>query len=111
MSVANSASKVASTNSFEDCCCLCIYLPPSIDRVSLEKFYEYYFYSCYDKVSSESPETGFIVARDFNPCSNCFDMKCLSDYCDFNLKQVVKDPTRNSDILDLIFTNMHELTL
>ena len=33
-------------------------------------------------------------------------MKCLSDYCDFNLKQVVKDPTRNSNILDLIFTNM-----
>ena len=60
----------------------------------------------YDKVSSESPETGFIVAGDFNPCSNGFDMKCLSDYCDYNLKQVVKDPTRNSNILDLIFTNM-----
>ena len=33
-------------------------------------------------------------------------MKCLSDYCDYNLRQVVKDPTRNSNILDLIFTNM-----
>ena len=83
----------------------CVYLTPSIDRVSLEKFYDY-FYSCYDKVSSESPETGFIVAGDFNPCSNGFDRKCLSDYCDYNLKQVVKDPTRNSNILDHIFTNM-----
>jgi hypothetical protein len=46
------------------------------------------------------------VAGDFNPCSNGFDIKCLSDYCDFNLKQVVKDPTRNSYILDLLFTNM-----
>jgi hypothetical protein len=62
--------------------------------------------SCYDKVSSESPETGFIVAGDFNPCSNGFNMKCLSNYCDFNLKQVVKDPKRNSNILDLIFTNI-----
>ena len=83
----------------------CVYLPPSIDQASLENFYDY-FYSCYDIVSSESPETGFIVAGDFNPCSNGFDVKYLLNYCDTNLKQVVKDPTRNSNILDLIFTNI-----
>ena len=83
----------------------CVYLPPTIDQGSLENFYDC-FYSCYDIVSSESPETGFIVAGDFNPCSNGFDVKHLLNYCDTNLKQVVKDPTRNSNILDLIFTNI-----
>ena len=82
-----------------------VYLPPSMDRERLESFYEY-FYSCYDIISCESSDTGFIVAGDFNPCSNGFDSKYLSNYCDTDLKQVVKNPTRNLNLLDLIFTNI-----
>ena len=82
-----------------------VYLPPSMDRERLESFYEY-FYSCYDIISCERPDTGFIVAGDFNPCSNGFDSKYLSNYCDTDLKQVVKNPTRNLYLLDLIFTNI-----
>ena len=50
--------------------------------------------------------TGFIAAGDFNPSSNSFDAKYLTKYCDVNLKQVVKASTRNSNVLDLIFTNI-----
>ena len=82
-----------------------VYLPPSMDREHLESFHEY-FYSCYDIISCESPDTGFIVAGDFNPCSNGFHSKYLSYYCGTDLKQVVKNPTRNLNLLDLIFTNI-----
>ena len=82
-----------------------VYLPPSMDRERLDSFYEY-FYSCYDIISCESPDTGFIVSGDFNPCSNGFDSKYLSNYCDTDLKQVVKNPTQNLNVLDLIFTNI-----
>ena len=81
-----------------------VYLSPSIDRGDLENFYDY-FRSCYDILSTGSPDTGFTAAKDFNPCSNSFDAKYLTKYCDVNLKQVVKSPTRNSNVLDLIFTN------
>ena len=70
-----------------------VYLPPAIDRGDLENFYDY-FQSCYDILSTESPGTGFIAAGVFNPCSNSFDAKYLTKYCDVNLKQVVKAPTR-----------------
>ena len=82
-----------------------VYLSPSIDRGDLENFYDY-FQSCYDILSTESPDTGFTAAKDFNPCSNSFDAKYLTKYCDVNLKQVVKAPTRNSNVLDLFFTNI-----
>ena len=85
-----------------------VYFRPSIDRGDLENSYDY-FQSCYDilsTTSTESPDTGFIAAGDFNPCSNSFDAKYLTKYCDVNLEQVVKAPTRNSNILNLIFTNI-----
>ena len=82
-----------------------VYLPPSIDLGDLENFYDY-FQSYYDILSTESPDTGFIAAGDFNPCSNSFDAKYLTKHCDVNLKQVVKAPTRNSNVLDHIFTNI-----
>ena len=55
----------------------------------MENFYDY-FQLCYDILSTESPDTGCVAARDFNPCSNGFDAKYLTKYCDVNLKQVVK---------------------
>ena len=82
-----------------------VYLPPSIDHRDLENLYDY-FQSCYDILSTESPDTGFIAAGDFNPCSKSFDAYYLTKYCDVNLKQVIKAPTRNSNDLDLNFSNI-----
>ena len=54
-----------------------VYLPPSIDHGDLENFYGY-FQSCYDILTTESPDTGFIAAGDFNPCSNSFESTVTS---------------------------------
>ena len=82
-----------------------VYLPPSIDHRDLENFYDY-FQTCYDILSTESPDTGFIAAGDFNPCSKSFDANYLTKYCDVNLKQVIKAPTWNSNDLDLNLSNI-----
>ena len=79
--------------------------PLSINRGDLENFYDH-FQSYYDILTTENPDTGSIAAGNFNPCSNSFDAKYPTKYCDVNLKQVVKAPTRNSNVLDLIFTNV-----
>lgn len=81
----------------------CVYLPPSISPNDLEVFYVY-FQSCYDILSTESCDTAFIVAGDFNPSSNGFKQRVLNIHCNF--KQIVKEATRNTNILDLIFTNV-----
>ena len=62
----------------------CVYLPPNLMSNNLDKFYDYSYY-CYDKPSSESSDTAFIVARDFNPSSSGFQQKYLTKYC--NIKQ------------------------
>lgn len=80
----------------------CVYLPPSMTLNDLEGFYDYLQF-CYDTLTMESPDTAFIIAGDFNPTSDGFKSKFLKNHC--NLKQVVKEPTRNTSILDLIFTN------
>ena len=82
----------------------CVYLPPSIAPDILENFYDY-FQSCCDILSTENSDTAVIVAGDFNPTGNDFNPKILTKYC--NLKQVIKKPTRNFNILDLIFTNIN----
>ena len=79
----------------------CVYLPPSHSEI--DSFYDY-FYNCYDKLCTESPNSAFIVSGDFNPTSNGFQQSRLNRHC--SLKQVVKVPTRNNNILDLIFTNI-----
>ena len=80
----------------------CVYLPPSIVPDTLENFYDY-FQSCYDILTTENSDTAVIVAGDFNLTGNGFNPKILTKHCD--LKQVIKKPTRNANILDLIFTN------
>ena len=61
---------------------------------------------CYDQLCVESSSTAFIIAEDFNPTSNGFLQKHISRHC--NMKQVVKQPTRGRNTLDLIFTNIAE---
>ena len=82
----------------------CVYLPPSMSLNDLDAFYDY-FQSCYDTLTTESRDTAFIIADDFNPNSNGLKSRFLKIHC--NLKQVVKEATRNTSILDLIFTNVN----
>ncbi len=82
----------------------CVYLPPSMSLNDVDGFYDY-FQSCYDILTTESRDTAFIIAGDFNPTSNGFKSRFLNIHC--NLKQVVKEATRNTSILDLIFTNVN----
>ena len=64
------------------------------------------FFYCCDILKSESPDTSIIAAGDFNPVSNGFNPRVINSQC--NLKQVVKHPTRNSVILDLIMSDIHK---
>ena len=80
------------------------YLPPSTTSEDVERFYDY-FYSCYDILISESPSTSFIIAGDFNPTSNGFRPAKLVRYYS-KLKQIIKNPTRGSNTLDLLFTDI-----
>ncbi len=79
------------------------YLPPSTTSEDVERFYDY-FYSCYDILTSESPSTSFIIAGDFNPTSNGFRPAKLARYS--KLKQIIRNPTRGSNIFDLLFTDI-----
>ena len=54
----------------------------------------------------ESLHTAIILGGDFNPTNNGFQQKCLERHG--NLKQTVMQPTRDTNILDLIFTDMAE---
>ncbi len=76
-----------------------VYLPPSMSLEDLELFYDFFF-DCYYKLISESSNTSFIVADDFNPATNRFQPKYIEKQC--HLKQIVKEPSRGANILDLI---------
>ena len=80
-----------------------VYLPPSMTSEDIEQFYDY-FYNCYDTLISESPNTSFIVVGDFNPTGNGFHPKSITRYS--KLKQIIKEPTRGPNILDLVFTDI-----
>ena len=69
----------------------------------IEQFYDY-FYNCYDTLISESPNTSLIVAGDFNPTGNGFHPKSITRHS--KLKQIIKEATRGSSILDLVFTDI-----
>jgi exonuclease III len=56
----------------------CVYLPPS--QSDMDSFYDY-VYNCYDKLCLESPNSGFIVAGDFNPISTEFQSERLKIHC------------------------------
>ena len=83
-----------------------VYLPPSMTSEDIEQFYDY-FYNCYDTLISESPNTSFIVVGDFNPAGNGFYSKAITGHS--KLKQTFEDPTRGSNILDLVFTDKSTL--
>jgi hypothetical protein len=57
-------------------------------------------------LKSESPNMSIIAAGDFNPASNGFSTNIINRQC--HLKQVIKEPTRNSTILDLMLTDIHK---
>ncbi len=81
------------------------YLPPSTTSEDVERFYDY-FYGCYDILISESPRTSFIIAGDFNPTSNGCRPAKLARYS--KLKQIIKNPTRGSNITRFACSKTHE---
>ena len=87
----------------------CVYLPPSILHEDVDYFYNY-FQSCYDILTAESCDTAFIIEGDFNPTCNGLKPRNLNVHCNF--KQVanyhINESTRNTSILDLIFTNVDQ---
>ena len=67
----------------------------------VKQFYDY-FYNFYDALVSESPNTSFLVG-DVNPTGNGFYPKAITRHS--KLKQIIKDPTRGSNIHGLVFTD------
>ena len=81
------------------CIIICIiYHPPLDDEAGLAK----YLISSLDSVLDKNPNAGIFLVGDFNR----FNFRILSN--NFNLRQLVKAPTRGSETLDLILTNLFE---
>lgn len=55
----------------------CVYLLPQTDAKVINEFFEY-FSCCYDTLIAESPDTAVIVAGDFNPVRNNFQVKSIA---------------------------------
>ena len=62
-----------------------------------------YIIGSVDLVRSAHPDCGIVILGDFN----CLDITDI--LTNHNLKQVVQDPTRGNNILDLIVTNLSHL--
>ena len=75
----------------------------NLNVAEIDEFHDY-INTCYDKLCVESPHTAIILGGDFNPASNGFQQKRLKRHC--NLKQIVVQPTRKANTLDLILTDM-----
>lgn len=75
------------------------YLPPPLDD---EAGLAEYLISSLDIVLDKNPNAGIFLVGDFNR----FNFRILSN--NFNLRQLVKAPTRGSATLDLILTNLCE---
>ena len=75
-----------------------VYHPPDHDNKALMSHIQ----STLDDVLSSSPNAFIILASDFNH----FNHRDLRS--SFNLRQLVKDPTRGQNILDLVLTNLHK---
>ena len=81
------------------CIIICIiYHPPLDDEAGLAKC----LISSLDSVLDKNPNAGIFLVGDFNR----FNFRILSN--NFNLRQLVKAPTRGSATLDLILTNLFE---
>jgi hypothetical protein len=72
--------------------------PPGYDNKDLIS----YIQSTLDSILDSSPNASIILTGDFNH----FNYRHL--YSSFNLKQLVKVPTRGQNILDLVLTNVHK---
>ena len=62
-----------------------------------------YLINTTDRLRNDHPDHGLVLLGDFN------DFDCGNLVSHHSLKQVVQQPTRDSAILDLIVTNMHNL--
>ena len=83
------------------CIIICIIYHPPLDK---EAGLAEYLISSLDTVLDKNPNAGVMLVGDFNR----FNFRILSN--NFNLRQLVKAPTRGSAtlILDLILTNLFE---
>ncbi len=62
-----------------------------------------YLINTIDLIRNKHPDHGLVILGDFN------DLEIRTLSISQNLKQVVDQPTRESAILDLILTNLHNL--
>ena len=70
--------------------------PPSANDKTMED----YLLNCLQTIESKFTNSSIIIAGDFNRLN-------ISNICrHFNLKQIVKFPTRNNVTLDYIITNL-----
>ena len=79
-----------------------VYHPPGRSAESHKELNDYLI-NATDRLRNEHPDHGLVLLGDFND----FDSSNLVTH--HSLKQVVQQPTRNSAVLDLIVTNMHDL--
>ena len=75
-----------------------VHSPPDATVQKQNDLVEYIIGSV-DCVWSAHPDCGIVISGDFN----CLDITDI--LANHNLKQVVQDPTRENNILDLIVTN------
>lgn len=79
-----------------------VYHPPCRPADSLKELNDYLINTT-ERLCNEHPDHGLVLLGDFN------DFDCSNLVTHHSLKQVVQQPTRDSAILDLILTNMHNL--
>ena len=79
-----------------------VYHPPGL-TISEHNDLNEYLINTIDLLRNNHPDLGLVIMGDFN------DLEIRSLTTSQNLKQVVDQPTRESAILDLILTNLHNL--
>ena len=79
-----------------------VYCPPDATAQKQNDLVEYII-SSVDQVQSAHPDCGIVILGDFN------SLDITDILANHNLKQVVQDPTRGNNILDLIVTNLSHL--
>ena len=75
-----------------------VYHPPSASDSEMLN----YLINCLSSIEAQSPNSGILLLGDFNK------LKVTKLKSSFKLKQIITFPTRGSNTLDLILTNLHE---
>ena len=75
-----------------------VYHPPSASDSEMLN----YLINCLSSIEAQSPNSGILLLEDFNK------LKVTKLKSSFKLKQIITFPTRGSNTLDLILTNLHE---